>query len=81
MRRAHKRQHRKKRKPTASRLRTELRKRQADQLRRAGRKQLKWRRLVEPLGSTARRRVKAVCYYAHWRQRQSEREAAQRAGS
>lgn len=81
MRRANQRQQRKKRKPTASRLRTELRKRQADKVRRARRKQLKRRRLLEPLGYTVRRRVKAVRYYGHWRQRESECDAAQRSAS
>jgi len=81
IRRANKRQHQKKRKPTASRLRTELRKRQADKVRRARRKQLKRRRLLEPLGDTVRRRVKAVRYYQHWRQHESERDAAQRSAS
>jgi transposase InsO family protein len=81
MRRANKRQHRKKRKPNASRLRTELRKRQADKLRRARRKQLKRRRLLAPLGHTVRRRVKAVRYYYHWRHQRFEREAAQRSAS
>jgi transposase InsO family protein len=81
MRRADKQRHRKPRKPRASRLRTELRKRREDKLRRARRKQLKQRRLLEPLGHTVRRRVKAVRYYRHWRQRWSEREAAQRSAS
>jgi transposase len=81
MKREHKRRHRKKSKPDASRWRTELRKRQQDKLRRARRKQLHRRRLLEPLGQTVRRRVKAVRYYRHWRQHRSEREAAQRSAS
>jgi transposase InsO family protein len=81
MRRANKQRRRKPRKPPASRMRTELRKRREDKLRRARRKQLKRRRLSEPLGHTVRRRVKAVRYYRHWRQRRSEREAAQRSAS
>jgi transposase InsO family protein len=81
MKREHKRRHRKKLKPDASRLRTELRKRQQDKLRRAQRKQLRRRRLLEPLGQTVRRRVKAVRYYRHWRQHLSEKDAAQRSAS
>ncbi len=69
---ANKRQRRKKRKPAASRLRTELCKRRANKVRRARHKQLK-QRLLDPLGdTTVRRRVKAVRYYYHWRQRLSK---------
>ena len=78
IKREHQRRHRKKLKPDASRQRTELRKRQQDKLRRARRKQLRQRRLLEPLGQTVRRRVKAVRYYRHWRQHLSEQDAAQR---
>ncbi len=81
MKREQKRRHRKKPKSNGSRLRTERRKRHQDQLRRARRKQLRRRRLVEPLGQTVRRRLKAVRYYQHWRQHQSEAEAAQRSAS
>jgi transposase InsO family protein len=81
MKRESKHRHRKKRKLKGSRRRTEMRKRRQDKLRRARRKQLRRRRLKEPLGRTIRRRVRAVRYYRHWRQRLSERDAAQRAAS
>jgi transposase InsO family protein len=81
IKRENKRRHRKKRKPRSSRRRTEMHKRRKDKLRRAKRKQLRRRRLKEPLGRTVRRRLKAVRYYRHWRQRLSERDAARRAAS
>ena len=81
MRREQKRRHAKKPKSKGSRPRTERRKRQQDQFRRAQRKQLRRRRLREALGQTVRRRLKAVRYYRHWRQHQSEAEAAQRSAS
>ena len=81
MARENKRRHRKKRKPKGSRWRTEMRKRRQDKLRRARRKQLHHRRLKEPLGRTVRRRVRAVRYYRHWRQRLPERDAARRAAN
>jgi hypothetical protein len=68
-------------KPNASRCRTELRKRQQDKLRRARRKQLRRRRLLEPLEQTVRRRVKAMRCWSHWRQRVSEQDLAQRTAS
>jgi transposase InsO family protein len=62
-----------------SRPRTERYKRQQDLMKRKRRKQLRRRGLEEPLGETVRKRLKAVKYYRHWRQRFSESEAALRA--
>jgi transposase InsO family protein len=66
-------------KPKGSRRRTELRKRQEDKLRRKRQKVLRRQGLKEPLSQTVRKRLKAVRYYRHWRERFSEREAALRA--
>jgi transposase InsO family protein len=62
-----------------SRRRTEMHKRQNDKLSRQRRKRLQRQRLLKPLGETVRKRLKAVRYYRHWRERFSEQEAAQRA--
>jgi len=54
-------------------------KRRQDQLRRKQRKWLQRHGLKERLGETVRKRLKAVRYYGHWRQRFPESEAALRA--
>lgn len=79
LKQASQRKGRKKRDVAGSRQRTEMRKRSEDKLRRKRRKMLRRRRLMEPLGTTVRKRLKAVRYYLHWRQRFSESEAAYRA--
>lgn len=76
MKREHQRQHHKKRKPDASRRRTEMKKRQQDKLRRKRHKHLRHRRLQAPLGQTVRRRLKAIRTYRYWRERLTEQEAA-----
>lgn len=62
-----------------SRHRTEMYKRQQDKLRRKRHKWLRRHGLKELLGETVRKRLKAVRYYQHWRQRFPESEAALRA--
>lgn len=48
-------------------------------MRRKRGKRLRQQGLREPLGRTVRKRLKAVRYYCHWRERFSEQEAALRA--
>jgi transposase InsO family protein len=73
------RKRRKKPKGKGSRRRTEMHKRQQDKLRRKRYKRLRRERLRELLGRTVRRRLKAIRYYRHWRERFTEHEAALRA--
>lgn len=70
---------RRKAKPKSSRRQVELSKRRQDKLQRKSQKQLRRKGLKERPGQTVRRRLKAVRYYQHWRERHTEGEAALRA--
>jgi len=71
----------KQRKPSGSRVKTELAKRRADRLARALRKQLRRHQLKAPVGSTVRRRAHALRDYERWRARLGEAAAAQQAAA
>lgn len=69
----------KKKQGNGSRYVTEVGKRLRDKMKRQRYKRLRQRGIKEELGETVRKRMKAVRYYRHWRERFQEGEAALRA--